>query len=92
VCCFIWSPFEFFNTCDTESPGPIRKQNSYKSCSSEELQPLPQPPAEGQARLPIFLEAKGKIYHLFASITAILIVHYCASNIIIRKLLISSSV
>ncbi|KAK2534022.1 Crisp2 [Columba livia] len=59
--CSIWSLFEFYNTCDTESPCPIRKQKSYKSPSSEEPWSLPQPPEEEQKKLLTFLETKEMI-------------------------------
>uniref|UniRef100_A0A8B9BGH7 Cysteine rich secretory protein 2 n=1 Tax=Anser brachyrhynchus TaxID=132585 RepID=A0A8B9BGH7_9AVES len=71
--CSFWSPFGFYNTCDTESPGPIRKQKGYKLCSSEELQSLPQPPAEGQKKLPVFLETKEMILPIvFLGLAAVL--------------------
>ncbi|XP_066851167.1 cysteine-rich venom protein-like isoform X2 [Anser cygnoides] len=71
--CSFWSPFGFYNTCDTESPGPIRKQKGYKSCSSEELQSLPQPPAEGLKKLPVFLETKEMILPIvFLGLAAVL--------------------
>ncbi|XP_075353855.1 cysteine-rich venom protein TEL1-like [Mycteria americana] len=61
MCCSIWSLFEFYNTCDAESPCPIRKQKSYKSPSGEELWSPPQPAEEGRKKLLIFLETKEMI-------------------------------
>ncbi|KAM7118896.1 cysteine-rich venom protein TEL1-like [Ciconia maguari] len=61
MCCSTWSLFEFYNTCDAESPCPIRKQKSYKSHSGEELWSFPQPAEEGRKKLLIFLETKEMI-------------------------------
>ncbi|KAM9562382.1 LOW QUALITY PROTEIN: cysteine-rich venom protein TEL1-like [Guaruba guarouba] len=67
----IWSLFEFCNTCDAESPCPIRKQKSYKSPSSEEPQSLPQPLEEGRKKPLIFQETKEMILPIvFLCLTA----------------------
>ncbi|KAM6207454.1 cysteine-rich venom protein TEL1-like [Sarcoramphus papa] len=71
--CSIWSLFESYNTCDAESPCPIRKQKNYKSPSSKEPQSLPQPPEEGRKKLLIFLETKEMILPVvFLCLTAVL--------------------